>query len=109
MGNKQVGIFGFKTSRLASSRAATLAMALQVVRSEGMEVADGMSLADNRVALAGDMALQKYGRRSGGGKLSASHGHHNQIVYTRLPTPGSPVSNKRSVLSREIPSSSCVE
>ena len=49
MGSKQVGIFGFKTSRLASSQAATLAMALQVVSSEGMGVMDRIEMASSRV------------------------------------------------------------
>ena len=83
-------------------------MALQVVSSAGMEAMGGIGLADNRVALAGGIALQKYGRRSGGGELSASHGHRNQVVYIRPPNPGSPVSNTRSMLFREIPSSSRV-
>ena len=41
MGSIQVGVFGSRTSRLASSRAVALAMALQVVSSAGMEVMGG--------------------------------------------------------------------
>ena len=59
MGSRGVGIYGSKTSRLASSRAVSLATALQVVSSAGMEVMGGAGLASSRLALAGGIALQK--------------------------------------------------
>ena len=49
MGSQWVGVFGSRRSRLASSRAAALAMALQVVSTAGMEVMGGTRLADIRV------------------------------------------------------------
>ena len=41
MGSKQACVFGSRMSRLASSRAVALEMALQVVSLEGMEVMGG--------------------------------------------------------------------
>ena len=49
MGSEQLAACGSRASKLASKRAAALAMALQVVSWKGMEVMGGIGLASNRV------------------------------------------------------------
>lgn len=89
---------------LTFSGAAALATAVQEVSLAGMEVTGGAGhwRATEWWEMSGAPCKQ-YGWRGGG--RSSCQDVRDQGAQTRLPPPGSPVSIKRSVLIREIPSS----